>query len=82
MEEEFEIIKEKQKRLAKKIWDISFASSNFDKLTKKELLILIDAILVKIEKAEWSELDLKDFMFEQKCILIECLDEEFFNREK
>ena len=76
------ILSEEQK-LAKKIWEIPFASSNLDILTKKELVILIESVIIKIsdEKEEWRELYLKDLLFVRKCWLIECLDEDFFKKE-
>lgn len=82
--ETYEEYKEAERKLAQKIWDIPFASSNLDKLTKQELLILIYGVLERVsdDKKEWYELDLKDFLFEQKCWLIKCLDNNFFKREK
>lgn len=76
-------MEEKEKKaIAKKIWDIPFASSNLDKLTKQELVILTHSMLDRVtNNEEWFELDLKD-LFEQKCWLIECLDNNFFKREK
>lgn len=72
-------MEEKKKELARKIWDMPFASSNLHKLTKVELLTLIDAILIDISyKDGWNELDIKDLLFEQKCWLIELLDSRFF----
>lgn len=84
MEEEIKKIIIKEKELAQKLWEIPFASSNLDRLTKEELLLLNEVILERIsfEKEEWEKLDIKDLLFEQKCWLIECLDDEFFNRMK
>lgn len=88
MEEwEKEYIKEEKikHKIAKKIWDIPFFVSNAEQLTKKELLILLDAILYKIGcdyEPSWFEMDIKDILFDQKCWLIEALDKDFFNREK
>lgn len=75
---------ETNRKLAQKIWEIPFASQNLQKLTKKELLLLFEEALTRIsfEKEEWNKLDLKDLLFEQKCWLIECLDNNFFKREK
>ena len=66
------------------MWEIPFVSANLDLLTKKELVTLIESVIIKIsdEKEEWWELDIKDLMFERKCYLIECLDNDFFKREK
>ena len=80
----YEEYEETNRKLAQKIWNIPFASSNLYKLTKKELLILIDSIIEQVswKKEEWWELDIKDLMFERKCYLIECLDNDFFKREE
>lgn len=78
-------MEEKEKKaIAKKIWDTPFASSNLQVLKKSELIILIESILNRIawENIEWCELDIKDILFEEKCWLIECLDNNFFKREK
>lgn len=74
---------EEQKKLAQKIWDMPFACSNLHKLTKKELLILIEAILfdVSYKNEEWRDLDIKDILFEEKCWIIKCLDENFFQKK-
>lgn len=68
--------------IAKKIWEIPFASQNLQKLTKKELLLLFEEVLTRIsfEKEEWQGLDIKDLLFEQKCWLITTLDPEFFEK--
>ena len=71
--------------IAKKIWETPFASSNLQVLKKSQLLILIRDILNRIgwEYEElWTKLDIKDLLFEEKCWLIECLDSDFFKREK
>lgn len=83
-ETKIDINNAEQKRLARKIWDIPFASSNLHKLTKKELLMLIEEVLIRIsfENPAWHELDIKDILFEQKCWLVECLDNDFFNRRE
>ena len=75
---------ETNRKLAQKIWDIPFASSNLDKLTKQELLILIYGVLERVsdDKKEWYELDLKDLLFEEKCWLITTLDPEFFENKE
>lgn len=54
------------------------------KLTKRELLMLIEEVLIRIsfENLGWNELDIKDILFKQKCWLIECLDNGFFKTEK
>lgn len=70
--------------LAQKLWDIPFVRQNLQKLTKKELLLLLEVVLTRIsyENSEWWELDIKDILFEQKCWLIECLDSDFFKQNK
>lgn len=78
--ERFDINNEEQKKLARKIWAIPFASQNLEKLSKKELLILIEAMLIEIsfKNEDFHELDIKDILFEEKCWLIDCLDSDFF----
>ena len=73
----------KEQTLANKIWEIPFVSANLDKLTKKELITLIESIVTTVsdKKEEWNELDMEDLLFEQKCWLIECLDKDFFKQE-
>lgn len=73
-----------EKKLAKKIWNIPFASLNLHKLTKKELLILIESILLDkcFKTEEWNGLDIKAVLFEQKCYLIECLANKFFESKE
>lgn len=82
---EFEKEQEEKHKLATKIWDIPFAVANLHKLTKKELLMLIQEMLERIRvdyKQDWFEYDIKDIMFEQKCWIIEALDPNFFTKEK
>lgn len=82
---EFEQREKAKHDLAKKIWDIPFATANLHKLTKNELLILIEGMLERIGidyKKDWFEIDIKDIMFDQKCWLIEALDPHFFDKEE
>lgn len=68
-------------KIAKKIWDTPFASSNLQVLNKSQLLILIREILNRVGweyESIWHELDIKDLLFEEKCWLIETLDPDFF----
>ena len=73
-----------EKKLAQKIWDIPFAAANLEKLTKKELLMLIEEIITdySYKNEEWHELDIKDILWEEKIWLIEMLDPQFFEKEK
>lgn len=71
--------------IAKKIWSIPFASRNLHKLKKSELLILVQAILNRIDweyEEQWTNLDIKDLLFEEKCWLIETLYPNFFKRKE
>lgn len=82
---EFEQEQKARHDLAQKILDIPFASANLHKLTKKELLMLIEGMLEKIGidyKDEWFEMDIKDILFDQKCWLIEALDPHFFDKKE
>lgn len=84
-EEEYELEEQAKHKLAEKIWDIPFAVSNLEQLTKKELLMLIPEMLNKIGleyEPSWIEMDIKDFLLEQKCWLIEALDKDFFKKGK
>lgn len=73
-----------EKKLARKIWNIPFVRQNLHKLTKKELILLLEVVLTRIsyENSEYWERDIKDILFEQKCWLIECLDNKFFERKE
>ena len=82
---EFEEMKKEKHSLAKKIWDIPFAVNNLNKLTKKELLVLIDCMLDRIAcdyKDDWFEMDWKVILFDQKCWLIESIDSKFFSKKE
>ena len=72
----------RKKELAQIIWNKPF-HTGLMKFTKKDLLILINEITTRIgwENKNWNELDIKDVIFEEKCWLIETLDENFFKRE-
>lgn len=81
---EYEKEQQKKRELAQKIWNNPFLSG-LEKFTKKDLMLLIDSIRLRIAweyEDSWTELDIKDVFFESKCWLIETLDEEFFNKEK
>ncbi len=72
---------EGKKIIAKKIWETPFAASNLQVLTKTQLLTLVDSILDRIAweyEVQWTDLDIKDLLFEEKCWLITTLDSEFF----
>ncbi len=77
-------MEEKEKiAIAKKIWETPFASSNLQVLKKSQLLILIRDILNRIGweyQEQWTKLDIKDLLFEEKCWLITTLDPEFFEK--
>ncbi len=79
-------MEEKEKKaIAKKLWDTPFASSNLQVLKKSQLLILVREILDRIGweyEVQWSELDIKDISFEEKCWLITTLDPEFFENKE
>ena len=80
---EFEENEKSKHLLAEKIWDIPFAVNNLNKLTKKELLVLIDCMLDRIAcdyEDDWFEMDWKDILFDQKCWLIESIESKFFSK--
>ena len=82
---EFEEMQKEKHSLAEKIWDIPFAVNNLNKLNKKELLVLIDCMLNRIAcdyKDDWFEMDWKDILFDQKCWLIEAVDNKFFENKE
>ena len=82
---EFEENEKSKHLLAKKIWGIPLAVNNLNKLTKKELLNLIDSMLDRIAcdyMHHWFEMDWKDILFDQKCWLIESIDSEFFSKKE
>lgn len=84
---EKEFVKEQKVKheLADKIWNIPFVVANLNKLTKKELSMLVSEMLNKIGcdyETSWFEMDAKDILFDQKCWLIEALDKDFFKKEK
>lgn len=72
-----------KKKIAKTIWDNPFFSG-INKLKKEELKAIVESLINKWswENDSLHELDIKDLLFEEKCYLIESLDEEFFKNEK
>lgn len=94
MEKEFkfdmtvEEAQKEKKKIAQTIWDNMFCSG-VNKLTKKQLILLVDALVERLDfhinlHEDWNcdERDFKDLFFDQKCIMIDCIDDKFFERDK
>ena len=89
MEKEFdyEEYEKDKKKIAQTIWDSPF-HSGLIKLANAQLLTLIDSLVEKLDliinlkNDYYDERDFKDKFFDQKCIMIECLDPDFFKEMK
>lgn len=85
MKEYEEFVKE-NKAIANTIWDNAFLSG-LNKLKKHQLMNCIQALVEHLDnKVNCSDYELderyfKDIAFDQKCLLIESLDPDFFSRE-
>lgn len=71
----------RRKELAQIIWDNSFFSGLL-KFKKSDLYILVTLLVEKLDFTCMDERDFKDKFFDEKCILIEILDDDFFKRDK
>lgn len=73
----------RNKKCAQIIWDNAFGNGLF-KLRKTALIVLIEELAQKLQDIDDPErqLDWKDTAFDKKCIIIEALDENFFDKEK
>lgn len=71
--------KEKMK-IAKKLFDTPFATTNLSFLKKSQLLILINSILTRLTDDNWVEDDIKTILYHQKYWLIEALAPDFFEK--
>lgn len=87
MEKEFdyEEYEKDKKKIAQTIWDNAFFFG-LNKLTKKELILLVESMVEDLDfyvnlHEDWEdERDFKDLFFDQKCLMIKCLDPDFFKR--
>lgn len=77
----------KERQLAKIIWENPFFSG-LTKLKKADLIYIIenllDALDFELNLEDPSIVDerkIKDIIWDQKCLLIESLDEKFFDRD-
>ncbi len=90
MKFDYEKIVELRKQSAQIIWDNPFFTG-LPKLTRKQLYECIDVLVSKLDEERYYRnygyesgdmRDAKDIAWDQKCQLIECLDEEFFKRKR
>ena len=92
MSEELEKLVEQEEKdkeiIIKTLWNNPFLSG-LEKLTKHQLIILVECCAEKLDLLEnlggyssYDERDAKDFYWDQKCVLIESVDSEFFSRER
>lgn len=79
---------DRRKELAK-IVDNNMFLSGISKFKKRDLLILISALIDRLDSILnlngddcIDERKFKDIFYDQKCIVIETLDENFFDRDK
>lgn len=85
MKYDYEKIVELRKQTAKTIWDNAFFTG-LSKLTRKQLYECIEVLVSKLDENQFcsdgvDERFWKDIAFDRKCLLIECLDEDFFKSE-
>ena len=84
--EDYEEFVRENKAIAKVIWENAFFCG-LNKLKKKQLMNCIQSLVADLDnKVNCSdyvldERKLKDVLFDQKCLLIESLDPDFFSRE-
>lgn len=73
---------EEKMKIAKKLSDTPFATTNLSFLKKSQLLILINSILTRItyDSDRWLDDDIKAILSNQKCWLIEALVPDFFEK--
>ena len=79
---------ENKKVIVKTLWDNPFLSG-LEKLTKDQLLLLVACCAEELDELKnlggydcHDERDAKDLYWDQKCVLIECVDSEFFNKKE
>ncbi len=86
----YEEAEAEKKKIAQIIWDKPFWNGVF-KLNKKQLFLLVESIVERLDffinrHGCWELEDkrnVKDITFDQKCIMIESCDPDFFeNREE
>ena len=81
----FEEIEQQKKIIAEKIYNSAFLSG-FQKLTKIQLLILVNELvdrfdyLINIESCSIDYRDFKDVSWDQKCLVVETLCPNFFDK--
>lgn len=74
----------RRKELAQLVWSKPFMCG-LSKFKKSDLLILVRLLTERLSaelEPIYYELDLKDACFNDKCNIIETLDEDFFKRDK
>ena len=79
---------ENKKIIIRTLWDNPFLSG-LEKLTKEQLLLLVACCAEKLDVLENlggdvnnDERDAKDLSWDRKCVLIECVDSNFFNKKE
>ena len=76
-----------KENIAKILWDSPFCSG-VQKLNKMQLILLVMELVERLDflinlNGDWNvdERDFKDTSFDQKCLMIESVDNDFFKEE-
>lgn len=84
----YEEVEAEKKKIAQIIWDSPFWNGVY-RLNKTQLLLLVESMVERLDlfinlHGDWEEdeRDMKDTVFDQKCVVIESCDPNFFKNKE